>query len=48
MYITGEFFGLWEPSRHYPARYMLMVVPVKEDKQVGRPVRTLKREGGQQ
>ena len=30
---TQEFLDLREPSRHYPADFMLLVVPVKEDKQ---------------
>jgi carbamoyltransferase len=29
---TDEFFGLPESARHYPARFMLYVVDVKEDK----------------
>ncbi len=29
---TGEYFELDEPERHYPARYMLLVVPVREEK----------------
>ncbi len=29
---TGEFFTLPEPSKHYPARFMLYVVDVKENK----------------
>lgn len=29
---TGEFFDLPDPARHYPARYMLYVVDVKQDK----------------
>jgi carbamoyltransferase len=29
---AGEFFDLAEPKRHYPARFMLYVVDVKEDK----------------
>jgi len=41
---TGEFFELPEPSRHYPARYMLMVVPVKEDKQ--RVIQAVTHQGG--
>jgi carbamoyltransferase len=27
---AGDFFDLSEPARHYPARYMLYVVPVKD------------------
>jgi len=30
---TEEFFELSDAARHYPARYMLMVVPVCEEKQ---------------
>jgi len=30
---ADEFFDLDEPARHYPARFMLYVVDVKEDKQ---------------
>jgi carbamoyltransferase len=30
---TEEFFELSDAVRHYPARYMLMVVPVREEKQ---------------
>jgi len=30
---TGEYFDLCEPARHYPARYMLLVAPIPEDKQ---------------
>ena len=30
---TEEFFELSDPTQHYPARYMLMVVPVREKKQ---------------
>ena len=30
---SSEFFELDEPFRHYPARFMLYVVKVKEDKQ---------------
>jgi carbamoyltransferase len=29
---AANFFGLPEPARHYPARFMLFVVPVNEDK----------------
>ena len=29
---TAVFFGLSEPIRHYPARFMLYVVDVHEDK----------------
>lgn len=29
---AGEFFGLPEPWRHLPARFMLYVVPVREEK----------------
>jgi carbamoyltransferase len=29
---TGEFFDLPQPARHYPARFMLYVCDVKEDK----------------
>ena len=29
---TGEFFDLPQPAHHYPARFMLYVVDVKEDK----------------
>ena len=29
---SGDFFELREPARHYPARFMLYVVGVKEDK----------------
>jgi carbamoyltransferase len=29
---TADFFGLSEPIRHYPARFMLYVVDVHEDK----------------
>ena len=29
---AADFFGLPEPARHYPARFMLFVVPVSEDK----------------
>jgi carbamoyltransferase len=29
---TGEYFDLHEPSRHYPARYMLLVTQIPEDK----------------
>jgi carbamoyltransferase len=30
---AGEYFDLDEPARHYPARFMLYVVDVKQDKQ---------------
>ena len=30
---TQEFFDLPQPQRHYPARYMLLVLPIKEEKQ---------------
>lgn len=30
---TQEFFDLPQPERHYPARYMLLVLPIKEEKQ---------------
>jgi carbamoyltransferase len=36
--------GLWNARRHYPARYMLMVFPVREDKQALIPAVT--HEGG--
>jgi carbamoyltransferase len=29
---TADFFDLETPEKHYPARFMLFVVPVKEDK----------------
>ncbi|MBI3126063.1 MAG: carbamoyltransferase [Candidatus Tectomicrobia bacterium] len=29
---AGEFFELKEPERHYPARFMLLVAPVREEK----------------
>jgi carbamoyltransferase len=29
---TGEYFDLREPARHYPARYMLLVTRIHEDK----------------
>jgi carbamoyltransferase len=29
---AGEYFDLWEPARHYPARYMLLVTQILEDK----------------
>jgi carbamoyltransferase len=29
---AGEFFDLAQPGRHYPARFMLYVVDVREDK----------------
>jgi carbamoyltransferase len=29
---TAEFFDLPDPAKHYPARFMLLVTPVKEDK----------------
>jgi carbamoyltransferase len=29
---TAEFFDLSDPAKHYPARFMLLVTPVKEDK----------------
>jgi carbamoyltransferase len=28
---AGEYFDIDEPERHYPARYMLLVVPVREE-----------------
>ena len=31
---TSEYFKLKEPDRHYPARYMLLVVPIHEQKQL--------------
>jgi carbamoyltransferase len=30
---AGEYFDIDEPERHYPARFMLLVVPVREEKQ---------------
>lgn len=30
---TQEFFELKDPERHYPARFMLLVAPIREDKQ---------------
>lgn len=29
---TNDYFALQDPARHYPARFMLLVVPVHEDK----------------
>ncbi len=37
---TGEYFELDEPERHYPARYMLLVVPVREEKRSTLPAIT--------
>ncbi len=37
---TGEYFDLDEPERHYPARFMLLVVPVREEKQSTLPAIT--------
>jgi carbamoyltransferase len=37
---TQEFFGLAEPARHYPARFMLLVAPVREDKRAVVPATT--------
>ncbi|MDH4135775.1 MAG: carbamoyltransferase [Anaerolineae bacterium] len=37
---TEEFFELSDAARHYPARYMLMVVPVREEKQSAIPAVT--------
>lgn len=30
---TAEYFALPQPDRHYPARYMLLVVPIHDEKQ---------------
>lgn len=30
---TGQYFDLRQPERHYPARFMLLVVPIYPDKQ---------------
>lgn len=37
---TAEYFELPEPERHYPARYMLLVSPVRVDKQATVPAIT--------
>jgi carbamoyltransferase len=37
---AGELFALDEPARHYPARFMLYVVDVKQDKQQLLPATT--------
>ncbi len=37
---TGEYFDLEEPERHFPARFMLLVVPVREGKRAAIPAIT--------
>src|SRR2546427_12705059 len=37
---AGEYFDLATPSRHYPARFMLLVAPVREDKRAAIPAVT--------
>lgn len=37
---SEEFFALKDPGRHYPARFMLLVVDVKEDKRDRIPATT--------
>ncbi len=34
---TGRYFDLPQPERHYPARFMLLVAPIHEDKQAQIP-----------
>jgi len=37
---TSEYFDLEDPERHYPARFMLLVVPVREEKRSTLPAIT--------